>query len=53
MAKTETEDMLEAVQTRLTANQKRAVVSAASSLGLTLSAFVRMAILSKAREVGE
>jgi uncharacterized protein (DUF1778 family) len=47
------QEMPEAVQTRLTSEQKRDVLFAASQLGLTLSAFVRMAILSKAKEVGK
>jgi len=46
------EDMTETVQTRLTPTQKRATVAAAGSLGLTLAAFIRMAVLAKAKEVG-
>jgi antitoxin component of RelBE/YafQ-DinJ toxin-antitoxin module len=47
------EEMTETVQTRLTPDQKRSALASARSLGLTLSAFVRMAVLSKSKEVGE
>jgi uncharacterized protein (DUF1778 family) len=46
------DDMTETVQTRLTPDQKRVTLAAAASLGLTLAAFIRMAVLAKAKEVG-
>jgi uncharacterized protein (DUF1778 family) len=46
-------DMTETVQTRLTPDQKRAAQASAAGLGLTLAAFIRMAVLSKSKEVGQ
>jgi uncharacterized protein (DUF1778 family) len=43
------EEMTETVQTRLTPAQKQQVQSAAAGLGLTLAAFIRMAVLRTAK----